>query len=253
MPPEIITSDKETLRQNGAIVLLDVDNTLYDDFTIFEFTNHLFKKGLITQEANDQVFADKKLYEDKEINYHQFAEDVVAHFYKGLTNRTQEEVQEAGKEFLGKYQEGLMPFTRELIEIMCRQGKLIVVSGAPIEAFLPLADTLSLPRQNLHLLEGSINNGIYTGQVKVNMALEEEKQKVVQQITMAGFAKGNSFAFGDSTGDLPILESVSNPFAFEPNSELRKIADERGWPIVDRNDIITKVQRRIADLGSKQN
>ncbi len=40
-----------------------------------------------------------------------------------------------------------------------------------------------------------------------------------------------SFAYSDSTSDLPMLEMVGNPVAVNPERELRKIAEERDWPI----------------------
>ena len=41
-----------------------------------------------------------------------------------------------------------------------------------------------------------------------------------------------SFAYSDSVFDLPILELVGNPVAVEPDKELLKIANARGWQII---------------------
>lgn len=42
----------------------------------------------------------------------------------------------------------------------------------------------------------------------------------------------NSFAYGDSYSDLPVLELVGNPIAVKPEEKLRNIAKERGWEIL---------------------
>ena len=42
----------------------------------------------------------------------------------------------------------------------------------------------------------------------------------------------NSFAYGDSYSDLPVLELVGNPVAVRPKPQLRSIAEERNWQII---------------------
>lgn len=42
----------------------------------------------------------------------------------------------------------------------------------------------------------------------------------------------NSFAYGDSYSDLPVLELVGNPVAVQPEVRLKLIATEREWEIV---------------------
>jgi phosphoserine phosphatase len=41
-----------------------------------------------------------------------------------------------------------------------------------------------------------------------------------------------SYAYGNHHSDLPLLETVGNPHAVEPNSVLEKIAHHRSWPIL---------------------
>lgn len=42
----------------------------------------------------------------------------------------------------------------------------------------------------------------------------------------------NSYAYGDSYSDLPVLELVGNPVAVKPEDKLRNLAKERGWEII---------------------
>lgn len=42
----------------------------------------------------------------------------------------------------------------------------------------------------------------------------------------------NSFAYGDSYSDLPVLELVGNPVAVKPEEKLRSVAKARGWEII---------------------
>ena len=42
-----------------------------------------------------------------------------------------------------------------------------------------------------------------------------------------------STAYSDSYSDVPFLEAVGHPVAANPDKKLRRIAAERGWPVVD--------------------
>lgn len=42
----------------------------------------------------------------------------------------------------------------------------------------------------------------------------------------------NSYAYGDSFSDMPVLELVGNPVAVKPEEKLRTVAKERGWEII---------------------
>jgi phosphoserine phosphatase len=42
-----------------------------------------------------------------------------------------------------------------------------------------------------------------------------------------------SYAYSDSITDLPMLEAVGNPVAVNPDRELRRLAEDRAWPVRD--------------------
>ncbi len=42
-----------------------------------------------------------------------------------------------------------------------------------------------------------------------------------------------SYAYSDSATDLPMLEMVGHPVAVNPEKDLRKVAEERDWPIIE--------------------
>ena len=42
-----------------------------------------------------------------------------------------------------------------------------------------------------------------------------------------------STAYSDSHTDVPFLEVVGNPVAVNPDRALRRVAQERGWPVLE--------------------
>jgi HAD superfamily hydrolase (TIGR01490 family) len=53
-----------------------------------------------------------------------------------------------------------------------------------------------------------------------------------------------STAYSDSHSDLPFLEAVGNPVAVNPDRELRRLAAERGWPVLEFSERLYPHARR---------
>lgn len=60
----------------------------------------------------------------------------------------------------------------------------------------------------------------------------------------------DSYAIGDSGGDISLLEVVDNPIAYNPNHTLLKTAKERGWDIVLERKSIAYTLRKDKKSGS---
>ena len=54
-----------------------------------------------------------------------------------------------------------------------------------------------------------------------------------------------STAYSDSHTDLPFLEAVGHPVAVNPDRELRRIAVERGWPVLEFGELAYPSVRRL--------
>lgn len=87
------------------------------------------------------------------------------------------------------------------------------------------------------------HNGVYTGELHGNMLHGEGKKATVAALAASrGIALENSFAYGDSINDVPLLSSVGYPCAINPEPHLRLHAAEVGWPVRD-------FRRRRRDVG----
>src|SRR3954451_25472633 len=64
-----------------------------------------------------------------------------------------------------------------------------------------------------------IVDGVYTG-------------RTLRAAHGEGFDLTRSTAYSDSYSDVPFLEAVGHPVAANPDRKLRRIAAERGWPVV---------------------
>ncbi|MDX6452754.1 MAG: hypothetical protein QOH16_2803 [Gaiellaceae bacterium] len=76
-------------------------------------------------------------------------------------------------------------------------------------------------------------DGVYTGRT-LRAAHGVGKAVALRELAAAeGLDLAESTAYSDSYSDVPFLEAVGHPVAANPDRKLRRIAAERGWPVVE--------------------
>ena len=126
------------------------------------------------------------------------------------------------------YQEAL-----DLMDLHRSEGRRIyIVSSSPEEIVRPLARHFGVSGVIATRAEVG-DDGRYTGGLEF-YAYGEQKAEAIQKIAArVGIDLSRSYAYSDSITDVPMLESVGEPVAVNPDKDLRKIAEERDWQIRD--------------------
>jgi HAD superfamily hydrolase (TIGR01490 family) len=77
-----------------------------------------------------------------------------------------------------------------------------------------------------------VEDGVFTGR-GVRSCHGAKKADALRELAAAeGFDLSASTAYSDSHTDLPFLEAVGHPVAVNPDRGLRRVAEDRGWPIL---------------------
>ncbi len=77
-----------------------------------------------------------------------------------------------------------------------------------------------------------IVDGVYTGRSLRAAHGKGKADAVLELATHEGLDLAASTAYSDSYSDVPFLEVVGRPVAANPDRRLRRIAADRGWPVV---------------------
>lgn len=107
---------------------------------------------------------------------------------------------------------------------------VIIVSASGAEVVEPIGAMLGVD----HVIATTLvaDEGRYTGEVDF-YAYGPHKAAAMQQLAEErGYDLSQSYAYSDSETDVPMLEAVGYPFAVNPDKALRKIAQEKDWPIL---------------------
>jgi HAD superfamily hydrolase (TIGR01490 family) len=75
-------------------------------------------------------------------------------------------------------------------------------------------------------------DGAYTGRALRALHAEVKADAVRELAAVKAFDLTACWAYSDSHTDLPFLEAVGHPVAVNPDRALRRIARERGWPML---------------------
>jgi HAD superfamily hydrolase (TIGR01490 family) len=107
---------------------------------------------------------------------------------------------------------------------------VVVLSAAGAEVVEPIAEMLGADRSVATRM--GVVDGRYSGEVDFYCHGENKAQAAREQAAAHGYDLSRCHAYTDSSTDVPLLELVGHPFAVNPDRALRKLAVERGWPIL---------------------
>ncbi len=123
------------------------------------------------------------------------------------------------------YQEAL-----DLIALHRALGReVFVVSSSPEEVVKPLAEHFGAT--GVIATRAEIVEGKYTGNLEFYAYAANKAEAIVEIAERRGLDLARSYAYSDSATDLPMLEAVGNPVAVNPDRDLRREAEKRGWQI----------------------
>ncbi len=122
---------------------------------------------------------------------------------------------------------------RLLAEHHGRGEDRVVVSASPIELVGPFAQAIGL--DGAVATRGELDDdGRYTGHLTGEFCYAAGKVVEIEKLAAErGYDLERCFAYSDSVSDLPMLERVGHPVAVNPDRELRAVARERGWPVIE--------------------
>ena len=145
------------------------------------------------------------------------------------------------------------PFVyKEALDLMAlhrqERRRIYIVSSSPEEVVRPLARHFGV--SGVIATRAKIEDGRYTGDLEFYSYGEQKAEAIRDLAERVGLDLSGSYAYTDSITDLPMLEAVGHPVAVNPDKDLRKVAEERGWDIRDFRRPV-RLRTRIAQTATK--
>jgi len=227
----------ELTPKKNLTAAFDADGTLWDTdvgdaFFEFECMEGYFGMGKKT--IRDFYHFSKSLDDNSNLGYLWLNQ-----IHAGLT---EEEVRKAAKVFFGLQKQ--FPYFQEMKNLISfmqeKRVEIYIVSASIRYALEPFVNELNIKPENLIAIETSVENGKITEQAVFPIPYKAGKAEAIK---LKLKDQELDFAFGNTTGDLALLQSAKIPTVISSNSEksfsqknseatLAKFAQEKNWPIV---------------------
>ncbi len=216
------------------LALFDLDNTLLNGDSDFEWSQFLIRIGVLDAE----LFAAQNLkfyeqYKAGTLDIHAFLDFQL----KPLSRHPRRTLDTWHQQFMA---ESIMPMvtqaSRELVaKHQAAKDVCIIITATNSFVTAPIAKEFGI--ENLIATEPEQKNGEFTGAVAGVPSFKAGKiTRLNQWLGERGWTLDrftDSTFYSDSHNDLPLMKIVQHPVAANPDDTLRMYAEQHGWPIVN--------------------
>ncbi|KKP78194.1 MAG: hypothetical protein A2271_04305 [Candidatus Moranbacteria bacterium RIFOXYA12_FULL_35_19] len=225
----------------NKIAVFDIDGTIFRKNLAFELINELSWLKIFKREVRQELVCFYTSWLDHNGTYEEYRKALVKLYVENIKGCSKKQILEASRIVVPFFKDRTYIFANNLIADLKKKGyHLIAVSGSPIEIVEEYNKYLKFDAVFGTVYELD-EKGFYTG--KEAFAPTAHKGHVVKQYaTENKLTLEDSYGVGDTESDAKFLEIVDNPIAFNPNLNLKKIAEEKGWRIVvEKKDVIYEI------------
>ncbi|MEV6631403.1 HAD family hydrolase [Actinoplanes sp. NPDC051470] len=108
---------------------------------------------------------------------------------------------------------------------------VVLVSASGEEMVRPIGELLGIT--DIIATRMGVVDGRYSGEIEFYAAGEHKADGVREMAGVRGYDLSECYAYSDSSSDLPLLAAVGHPSAVNPSRNLRRVAIERSWPVLE--------------------
>ncbi|MBX6724248.1 MAG: HAD family hydrolase [Dactylosporangium sp.] len=215
-----------------SAAFFDLDKTIIAKSSALAFGRPFYKDGLISRREMVKAAYAQLVYRIGGADEQQMARirDHLANLCRGWrVDQVQQIVNETLHELISPY---IYAEAAALIEEHRTAGRdVVVVSSSGEEMVRPIAEQLGIT--DVIATRMVVKDGRYTGEVAYYAAGPTKAEAARKLAADRGYDLSECYAYSDSVSDIPLLEAVGHATVVNPDRALRRIAAERGWPVLE--------------------
>jgi len=227
--------------KKNKLAVFDIDGTIFRKNLAFELIDELAWMKIFDKSVRNELVKTYTNWLDHKGVYNDYRKALVSLYAKSIIGCRREDILQASQIVVPFYKDRTYVFTLDLIKKLREKNyAIIAISGSPSE----IVEEYNKYMQ-FDAVFGSVYeldaNGIYTGNAVFEPTIDKG-QVVRQYLAENNLTLDGSYGVGDTESDASFLKIVENPIAFNPNENLKKIAEEEGWKIVvEKKDVVYNI------------
>jgi len=231
----------------SVAAFFDIDGTLYREGLITEIFKKLIKYEIIEMDKwYSEVKPEFENWDKRQGDYDSYLLKMLEIYIQSVKGLHRIQMEFIAKNIINQKGDRVYTFTRDKIKWHKEQGhKVIIISGSPNELIVEMAAKYGFDDYigTIYLLD---DNDAYTGEVIPMWDSVSKKKAIERFVKKYELDLDKSYAYGDSSGDMNMLEMVGFPTCVNPTKELISIAKTSPFlsknlqVVVERKDMIYK-------------
>lgn len=223
------------------IAIFDIDGTIFRKNLQFELLDGLAYAGIFSAKTEGRLVHLYREWLNNRGTYEAYRKELVALYKKELKGKKKDDVMRIAKKVAAFHHERVFIYARKMIKELRPTHHLVAISGSPIEIVSEFNTYLKFD-DVFGTVYGIDERKSYLG-TEIYSPVKDKAGAVMRYVAERGISLDDSIGFGDTESDIPMLEAVEHPVAFNPNLNLYHHAKRAGWKIVvERKDVIYTIK-----------
>jgi HAD superfamily hydrolase (TIGR01490 family) len=219
----------------------DIDGTIFRWQLYHELFDALSDELLISADVKQEVLAAREAWRERRLPYHDYEMRLVNAMQRPIVGIEVDRFNAIADRILASKGHHTYRYTVKLLRDLKEKGYVIIaISGS----YQQLVDRFA----KLHGIDIAVgrNHVIVDGKLTADSEVVfGRKDEILDEIVKRhDLSYDESYAVGDSGGDISMLQNVAHPVAFNPDDALLTIAEKNGWEIVvERKNVAYHLQK----------
>lgn len=230
----------------------DIDGTLHRTSLLIEHFKKLVRYEVI--DPGRWHYSVKYTYNQwrkRERDYEDYMLELIDIYIDALRGRKKDDLEFISRQVIDLNGEIVYKYTRDRITYHQERGeKVFFISGSPLFLVSKMAEKYGADdyRGSDYLLDGE---GNFTGQVLPMWDTVSKERALGELVNRYDIDLSESWAYGDTRGDISMLSMVGHPVAINPTRELVEYLKEnqelgrKATIIVERKDVIYQLDSSV--------
>lgn len=223
------------------VAVFDIDGTIFRSSLLLELVEALIQQKVLSKYAQARYMESWEKWRDREGSYTDFIMSVVDAYRHWLKGVRRADVWKVAERVIEMQKKRTYRYTRDLVAKLGKTHFLLAISHSPYEAVAPFAKSWGFDKTYAMVYE--VDKKVrFTGRPMYEDIILDKAKVLARAVEHNDLTLKGSVGVGDTESDIGFLEMVERPIAFNPSSELHRVAKKRGWDIIiERKDVVYKL------------